>query len=129
MLRSIALILILSIAFQPFVKLFTVAWYQVNKTYIAKNLCENRSKPKMHCNGKCQLRKKLQQLEQGHSEHSSTPVKIDKLENSDCVLINQIPILIKYTAFKKLMYAIYKDCYAYAYSNKLWRPPSFFKAV
>jgi hypothetical protein len=83
----------------------------------------------MHCNGKCQLRKKLQQLEQGHSEHSSTPVKIDKLENSDCVLINQIPILIKYTAFKKLMYAIYKDCYAYAYSNKLWRPPSFFKAV
>ena len=129
MLRSIALILILSIAFQPVAKLFTVAWYQVNKTYIAKNLCENRSKPKMHCNGKCQLRKKLQQLEQGHSEHSSTPVKIDKLENSDCVLINPYPILIKYTAFKKFMYANYKDCYAYAYSNKLWRPPSFFKAV
>lgn len=129
MLRSIALILILSIAFQPFAKLLTVAWYQVNKTYIAKNLCENRNKPKMHCNGKCQLRKKLQQLEQGHSEHSSTLVKIDKLENSDCVLINQHPILIKYTAFKKFLYANYKDCYAYAYSNKLWRPPSFFKAV
>lgn len=129
MLRSIALILILSIAFQPFVKLFTVAWYQVNKTYIAKNLCENRNKPKMHCNGKCQLRKKLQQLEQEHSKHSSTPVKIDKLENSDCVLLNLYPILIKYTAFKKFLYAIYNDCYAYTYSNKLWRPPSFFKAV
>ena len=126
MLRSIALILILSIAFQHFAKLFTVAWYQVNKTYIAKNLCENRNKPKMHCNGKCQLRKKLQQLEQGHSEHSSTPVKIDKLENSDCVLINQIPILIKYTAFKKYVYAIYNDCYVYAYSNKLLKPPSVF---
>lgn len=126
MLRSIAFILILSIAFQPVAKLLTVAWYQVNKTYIAKNLCENRSKPKMHCNGKCQLRKKLQQLEQEHSKQSSAPVKIDKLENSDCVLLNLYPILIKYTAFKKYVYAIYNDCYVYAYSNKLLKPPTVF---
>lgn len=126
MLRSIAFILILSVAFQPVAKLLAVAWYQVNKTYIAKNLCENRNKPKMHCNGKCQLRKKLQQLEQEHSKQSSAPVKIDKLENSDCVLLNLYPILIKYTAFKKYVYAIYNDCYVYAYSNKLLKPPTVF---
>ena len=33
--------------------------YQLNKAYIAANLCENRDKPIMHCNGKCHLRKQL----------------------------------------------------------------------
>lgn len=33
--------------------------YQLNKEYIAKNLCENKNKPKMHCNGKCHLKKQL----------------------------------------------------------------------
>ena len=37
-----------------------MANYEINKDYISKNLCENRSKPKMHCNGKCHLRKQLQ---------------------------------------------------------------------
>lgn len=33
--------------------------YAVNKDFIAKNLCENRKKPKMNCNGKCHLMKQL----------------------------------------------------------------------
>ncbi|HEY6977251.1 MAG TPA: hypothetical protein VH396_13235 [Chitinophagaceae bacterium] len=35
--------------------------FYVNQSYIAKNLCENRDKPQMHCNGKCQLEKKMEQ--------------------------------------------------------------------
>jgi hypothetical protein len=42
--------------------------YELNKEYISKNLCENKAKPMMHCNGKCHLRKQLQ--------------KEDKKENS-----------------------------------------------
>lgn len=126
MLRSIALILILSIAFQPVAKLLAVAWYQVNKTYIAKNLCENRSKPKMHCNGKCQLRKKLQQLEQEHSKHSPAPVKIDKLESEVCVMPISSSFLIPSCTLKKICYATYTNCYAYAFSNKLLKPPTVF---
>lgn len=34
--------------------------YALNKNYIAKNLCENRFIPTMHCNGKCHLMKQLQ---------------------------------------------------------------------
>ena len=39
--------------------LFPVIDYLLNKEYIAKNLCENRNKPKMNCNGKCHLMKQL----------------------------------------------------------------------
>lgn len=33
--------------------------YVVNYEYISKVLCENKAKPKMHCNGKCHLMKEL----------------------------------------------------------------------
>ena len=36
-----------------------VVEYIVNYDYISKVLCENKSKPKMHCNGKCRLMKEL----------------------------------------------------------------------
>jgi hypothetical protein len=39
--------------------LFPLVDYAVNKEYIAKNLCENRAKPKMNCKGKCHLMKQL----------------------------------------------------------------------
>ena len=37
----------------------TIAYYQVNRDYIARVLCENRDKPDLHCEGKCYLAKKL----------------------------------------------------------------------
>jgi hypothetical protein len=43
---------------QTFSKWLIVAEFRLNQDFIA-NLCINRSKPKMHCNGKCQLMKKL----------------------------------------------------------------------
>lgn len=39
--------------------LFPLVDYALNKEYISKNLCENRNKPKMNCNGKCHLMKQL----------------------------------------------------------------------
>lgn len=37
--------------------------YQIRKDYIAKALCVNRDKPKLNCNGKCYLAKKLAEAE------------------------------------------------------------------
>lgn len=39
-------------------------WYLTNKEYVAKNLCENKEKPQLKCNGKCHLAKRLQELEE-----------------------------------------------------------------
>ena len=38
--------------------------YTINKNYYAKVLCENKSKPMLHCNGKCRLSKELKELEE-----------------------------------------------------------------
>lgn len=40
-----------------------IVWsYYINSASYAKN-CENKAKPQMHCNGKCQMMKKLKQEE------------------------------------------------------------------
>lgn len=51
------------------VQLGIVSWYELNKKYVATKLCENRDKPKMHCNGKCYLKKQLKKTE----ENSKAP--------------------------------------------------------
>jgi hypothetical protein len=62
---------------QSFSKWLIVAEFRLNQDYIAKNLCINRNKPKMHCNGKCQLMKKLAaEEEQNTSGNNSQTVKI-----------------------------------------------------
>lgn len=33
--------------------------FYINQDYIAENLCENKDKPVLQCNGKCQLAKEL----------------------------------------------------------------------
>lgn len=38
--------------------------FYANQSYIAKNLCVNRDKPWLHCNGHCYLMKKLKKVEQ-----------------------------------------------------------------
>ena len=62
------------ILLQPLSKLVLVAEYQVNKNYIAEFLCVNKSKPTLHCNGKCQLNKELRQAEQ-HEQKLPAPLK------------------------------------------------------
>lgn len=34
-------------------------YYNANREYIARVLCENRDRPQLHCDGKCYLAKKL----------------------------------------------------------------------
>lgn len=42
----------------------TIAYYQINKEYITRVLCENRDKPQLNCNGQCYLAKKLKAQEE-----------------------------------------------------------------
>lgn len=62
--RGLALLLITCTLAANFTRLFVYAGYQLNQKYIASTLCENKSRPWMHCNGHCYLMKKVQQAEQ-----------------------------------------------------------------
>lgn len=57
--KCTALFLLLAFTASSFSKAVIVVGFYANQDYIAKNLCVNRDKPQMHCNGHCQLCKRL----------------------------------------------------------------------
>lgn len=64
------------LTFAIFVQTFSTfiiqADFYMNRSFIAKNLCVNKDKPMMHCNGKCYLTKKLKQQQQEQTPVSRT---------------------------------------------------------
>lgn len=54
-----AILLLAGLLGQTFSRNILVLDYQCNKNYIAANLCENKDKPGMKCEGKCYLCKKI----------------------------------------------------------------------
>jgi hypothetical protein len=62
--RLLAIILLLSIVSSSFTRFIVYAGFKANEDYISKVLCENKSRPLMHCNGRCYLMKKLKQAEE-----------------------------------------------------------------
>lgn len=65
-----AISLFVVIVLQTFSSFIIQADFYLNQDYIAKNLCVNRDKPMMHCNGKCYLAKKLNEEGQSQSPAS-----------------------------------------------------------
>jgi hypothetical protein len=86
------MILLLS---QTFSKWVVILDYNINKTYIAKNLCENRTRPQMHCNGNCVLMKKIRA--QGKQEAPSGVINwgksvqlfVNKISVFSCLPLNK----------------------------------------
>ena len=65
MLKQTFIIILLTIfLIQSSSKIVIVSMWWLKRDYIAKNLCINRLKPSLHCNGKCFLMKKLKEAEQ-----------------------------------------------------------------
>lgn len=57
--KCTAFFLLLAFAASTFSRAVIVVDFYANQDYIAKNLCENRDKPMLHCCGRCLLRKRL----------------------------------------------------------------------
>ena len=74
-----ASIILLALLAQNFSRYLVVLQYDLNKNYIAQNLCENRNKPKCCCNGKCFLKKQLAKNDKEENSSNSNSKK-DKSE-------------------------------------------------
>ena len=88
MLRNItAFILCAVLAFPWASKVAITADFLIHQDYIAQNLCENKDKPEMECNGKCVLMQKLQLKEDPSQEPLQLP-QLTQLEISSFVIID-----------------------------------------
>ena len=92
--RLVCIFLLVAIAYTQSSKMIVYFSFKINQDYIAKELCENREIPKMKCNGKCYLAKKLQEQEQEEKEKAPLEqrIKLDVLFYSKGS-ISSIPVL------------------------------------
>lgn len=98
-----AFILILAFAAQTFNQLTIVVDYYANTAAYAKN-CENKAKPMLHCNGRCQMMKKLKQEEnkdkqnpERRNDNKDEVLFFSKnsfnIQNSNFFVVKQYPII------------------------------------
>lgn len=121
MTRLISIILLSGFLFQSFSKVLILANYEMNKEYITKNFCENKNKPKMHCNGKCHLKKQLEKDE----KRENAPVNNVK-EKLEIQLFPQFQnnSLFHLYATGKFVFAPFNDLEASSPSFSIFHPPS-----
>ncbi|AYQ33175.1 hypothetical protein DTQ70_13855 [Runella sp. SP2] len=60
--RHIALFLLVLVSIKTLLVPFVYLDFELRKDEVVQQLCENRFKPQLHCDGKCYLTKRLQQL-------------------------------------------------------------------
>jgi hypothetical protein len=99
--------------------------YIVNYDYIAKELCENKAKPEMHCNGKCHLMKELAKAAEEQKQQSGKKSAQQESEVLFCQVLNDfsfsqpilIPIIKNETAYSNL--------YSHNTAVSFFHPPTF----
>jgi len=101
----------------------TVAYFHINRTYIAKVLCENRDRPKLNCNGKCYLAKKLKQ--QQEKKDKETTERVSNTPVAHLFFMNAVTFKFHVSSFiekKKVKFSYLQLVYSSPLSGIL-RPP------
>jgi hypothetical protein len=107
---------------QTFSKFFFMADYYANTSEYAQN-CVNKARPAMHCNGQCQLMKKLQQAEKKDQENperkGETKGEVILSSRSFFTITHEIPAL----SISQSVYPQLTDRYSFNVSSSIFHPP------
>lgn len=121
-LKRFSTIILLTIIFlQTFSSFVIQADYFLNKTYIARVLCINKEKPKMHCNGKCYLARQLKEQEK-HDQQVPNP-KREKFEVLPFFLPKQFALAGIYLS-DKVEFACTQEMISSALIRSVFHPPT-----
>jgi hypothetical protein len=116
---SVTILLICLIA-ATFSQWLLIACFDLNETYIAKELCVNRNNPSAHCNGHCYLNNQL-----NNEEKSSNPLNNSLKEKFEIQLFC-IEVSNDINAVSSYLTSIYSDFQDFSqqeFSHRAFHPP------
>lgn len=117
-----SIFLTLYMVFRPLIPLME---YAVNYDYISTTLCVNKSKPELHCNGKCYVSKELAKT----NDSDSSP--LNKTKNSgqkvlDICTLPEIAVVQKAEKFFSSDFSfLYETAYSFLFLKHIFKPPVF----
>ncbi|TWI82486.1 hypothetical protein LX66_5059 [Chitinophaga japonensis] len=105
---------------QTFSKAMIVAEYQLNRDYIAKFLCVNRDKPKLHCNGRCHMMKKIKQEEKKDQDNPER-----KAENKFEIITAafQPASITPFRTVSNMEYPVFQESICTDFTASFFHPP------
>jgi len=119
--KKIAVFIALFLFLRPILPL---GEYVFNYNYIAKELCVNKDKPVMHCNGKCHLMKEL--AKKAAEETPSSEKKTGGMQ-FEILAVLETPFTFTFTPtvhYNGSPAIVYNNLYSHNYNPIFFRPPS-----
>jgi hypothetical protein len=99
--RVIAISLLVALISSNFSRFFVYAGFELNHKYIAANLCVNKGRPWMHCNGHCYFMRKIKEARENEKKQERANQQSNYQEalaavvsTSLCSFANEVPKLI-----------------------------------
>lgn len=106
---------------QNFQKQIIVLDYYVNTAAYVKR-CENKMRPQMHCNGKCQVAKKLQQQDENAAQNTQHLLQVKvEVVSSDSFFLTATPLI---ALRLKTAYPPHPQSQSVARSFAIFHPPA-----
>lgn len=99
--------------------------YIINYDYIAKELCENKAKPEMHCNGKCHLMKELAKASEGEKQQQDKKNVQQELELLFCEPVAAFEFATVVTIPAKKSQPLYNNLYSHQDTVSVFHPPVY----
>lgn len=117
-----SIFLTLYMVFRPLIPLME---YAVNYDYISTVLCINKSKPELHCNGKCYVSKELAKT----NDSDSSPLNKTKSSGQKVLDICTLPEITGIQKTEKLLHQnfnfLYETAYSFLFLKHIFKPPVF----
>ena len=119
----------LLIFLQISVKPLTYFNWKINQEIITQKYCVNKDKPMLHCDGKCYLMKKMNQLDlEEKQERQKYPFPSQKLEQIETPFIAVVMDFTFYaTEFQisdnKLQFSTWSNLYNFDFNKNCFQPP------
>lgn len=119
--KTATLILSLFMLFKP---IFPVVEYVVLYDYITKELCVNKDKPEMECNGKCHLMKEMAKNSDADTKdkYHSFSVETQIVFYQD--LLSAFSANVAKPHLKKVLFSKI-NTYSFSFCNLIFHPPVF----
>jgi len=115
--------LIFAVFAANFSLVFVYVGFKFNQQYIAANLCINRFKPSMHCNGKCYFMRKLKQAEDNDkkqaAKNSSSRLEMSFIQQPFTISFSESVIIDALSAD----FPIFNYQYTSRYLSSIFKPP------
>ncbi len=95
--------------------------YVVFYDYITNELCENKAKPEMHCNGKCHLAKELAKANDSEKSQDSRFFSVEIF----AAVFPEVPVFsssVRFPSTEKASFG-YQNLYFHLASSETFHPP------